>query len=231
MHGLLAGQAGRRAFPRRTFYSGQRKACDVVGQMVDARRVKFDTRKKPAEHGPAVMIENYLTNDAHGAKADGLGIRFAAKQIADDGHKQVRKRANMLFHHGIERGAGFDHLAGHQAAMARLRARGKNAPKEGTCERVQPLFRRGFGRQAHVGRIFFQAETKTLGEHSGVKAVLVAKVIIDGGDIGARALADFPHGGRVKPDFGEDLAGGFEEVLARRVLRGVIGRLKFNAHV
>ena len=64
---------------------------------------------------------------------------------------------------------------------------------------------------------FFLRVTK----HFQVKFFLVAKVVIDGRDVRAGALADFPHGGVAEAALGKHGAGCFQQLLAR--LRVIVG--------
>jgi hypothetical protein len=52
-------------------------------------------------------------------------------------------------------------------------------------------------------------------EDGGVEALLVAEVIVDGGDVGGRAPADLGDGGTAVPGGREHLGCGIEQTLAR----------------
>jgi len=103
----------------------------------------------------------------------------------------------------------------HQPATGGVLAAAQGAVEERADEAEEALLGRGVVLwDAHVHRVFFEAQGDAGVDDFGVKAVLVAEVVVDGGDVGVGAGADVAHGGFPEALLGEDFAGGFEEALA-----------------
>ena len=89
----------------------------------------------------------------------------------------------------------------------------------------------GIVRDALERWIFFQRPRVSMPQHLRVKFLFVAKMVIDGCNVRARAATDFAHGGIPKADLAKNFGGGFQQLLARRILIGGGFDFGFLAHV
>ena len=71
----------------------QRKAKDVIGQMVDRRRVVDVQMVQPLDHGPRMVVGDALRQHAGRAIADQRRIGRRAQQLGDDGLENLIRRA------------------------------------------------------------------------------------------------------------------------------------------
>ena len=62
------------------------------------RGVQALFRKQPGNHGPAMMIENTLADDAETTQPDVLGIRRAAENLRHHAAEQIGHRLHPLLH-------------------------------------------------------------------------------------------------------------------------------------
>src|SRR6185437_11786451 len=70
-------------------------------------------------------------------------------------------------------------------------------------------------------------------EDGEIEAGFVAEMVVDGGDVGVGAGADFADGGGLEAVFGEDLTGSFDEAGAGGIggFRGGSGDLETSCHL
>ena len=102
------------------------------------------------------------------------------------------------------------------------RAGFENAQQQGVDEGPQFFLRwRGRGHRQQR-RIFLKGLFLGIPEHFRVQGLLVAKMIVDGGHIHLRPVADFPDRGIAKTGFGKDLPRRLQDLLAGRGMRRII---------
>jgi len=193
----------------------------VVGQAVDDLRPQRHVRVEPLDDRSAVVIEDALPDDAHRAKAHLLLAGVGAEDAAHDALQLLALRADDLGHEAVERLGGLDHLARHEAAVGRLQPRVEDAPQELLHGDAQALLRVG----RHLGRhqrVLLAGLLAGVAQDLAVQAGLVAEVVVDGGHVGVRALADLAHRRGAVALLGEGLEACSQEPLAGAGGRDVV---------
>jgi hypothetical protein len=84
---------------------------DVVRQPVDDLRPQGHVREQPLDDRAAVVVEDALPDDAHGAPAHLLLTGVGAEDAAHDALQLLALRADDLGHEAVERLGGLDHRA------------------------------------------------------------------------------------------------------------------------
>ena len=217
---------------RQMFHGRQRKARDVVGQPLDARGVlRRMFRKQPRNHRAAMMVKDALADHAHAAQPRAFVVRGAAENFLHDGAKLVCHRPHPLLDQRIQRRRRLDHFARHELALPCRRAFVKNPQQKRKHERAQFFLRRRVGGNVQQRRIFFVRPAVRIAQHLRVKRLLVAEMVVDGGDVRARAPADFAHRCVAEAGLGKHRARRLQKLAAGlgRVRAGGSGwRLRFH---
>ncbi len=96
----------------------QRKFCDVLDQMPDARGVLREfVREKPRHDRSAMIVKNALAYHAQAAQPHALVIDRAIQNFRDDFPELRDHRAHPFLDERIQRLRRLDHFARHQFAM------------------------------------------------------------------------------------------------------------------
>ena len=95
-------------------------------------------------------------------------------------------------------------------------------------ERAQFLLRRRICGDTHQRRIFFQSLAVRIAQHFEIKRFLIAKMVVDCGDVCARAPTNLTHRRIAETDFRKNRARRVQQMVARFIRAG-FG--EFSGHI
>ena len=113
-----------------------------------------------------------------------------------------------------------DHLPQHHFPDATPSVPCQKSAAESERTNARNFFSGGRARRRSPGNSGYFSSALLLGitQNLGVKRLLVAKMVIDGGNIRARAAADFAHGRVAEAGFGEHPARRLQKLAARFIM-------------
>ena len=168
--------------------------------------MQVESGPQQADDRTAVDVVDDLADDAVGTETSGCVIGRQMENFRDDAAQQVVARAHDFFDDVAESRRWLRDFMGHDANVPGGTVFGIHAAQDARNEKPESFFR---GLRVDNGLLddFALRGANGFAENFGIETELVAKVIIDGGDVGSGAGSDFTHGGGVKTDVGENFTG------------------------
>src|SRR5262249_34809938 len=150
------------------------------------------------DHRARMLIKKRLPENATSNRMDeALGGALVTvrleQQLAHDSAQPLEHRAHVRLRDGVEPGSRLYKFAHKQRASPNGLRRVEAAQHERADEAVEALLCGRFGSCAERRRVFLQRALAERAQHLEVELLFVAEVIINGGDVGGRALADLAH--------------------------------------
>ena len=149
------------------------------------------------------MVEQALAHQAERAEPHRLGVGLAADQFPHNRAQVLRLRADALDHDGVQRAGGINHFAGDELAVPRVAAVVEDAQEKRPHKRPQPRWGRRAGLHPHIEGELLKRARLIVSQHLAIERILVAEVVVDGGDIGAGVAADVADTRPLEATFGE----------------------------
>ena len=177
-------------------------------------RASSSVRARQPQQRAGKDVDQDLPHDAEGAKPGLVVVGRQTDHSADQSQQALKERAADLIDELAQRRRGLRQFVDQDAevpvgpvAPADAAAGAPGSPPAG-CLPEAPSWLRA------VRMPSSSAARSGLLDDLGVEAQLVAEVIVDGGDIGARGDADFADGGGAIAAVGEDPSGNVEQLVA-----------------
>ncbi len=198
-----------------------------VGDAIDLVGSHLELGPNAGEQGSGEDVGEDLAHDADGAEARLVVVGGQAEHASDEVKHALEERTADLVDEAADGGGGLGHLVGEDAEVPIWAVSAIDAAHAGTDDSAQDVF----GRSIHVEGIAYAFEFGGSGgllDDLGVEAKLVAKVIVDRGNIGSGCDGDFTDGSGSIAAVGEDAAGYVDEFFTGGVGDGGTARRSFG---
>lgn len=189
------------------------------GDGVEALGRHFEIGPEQVDDRAGVRVVDDLADDAMGAEPGNIVIRRPVQNTREDLAHSGVVGSDDFFDNAGQGVGGLRHFVNHDAKMAGASGGGKvHAEQHGGDHEAQSFFG-CFGEGRGVARFGMATGSgHGVAQNGEVEAGFIAKMIVDGGDVGSGASADVADSGRLEAVFGEDFAGGIDEPAARGVV-------------
>jgi len=192
---------------------------DVISQ--GHGRVQSITLVSWDEHADDIVsssIDEHLAEDAHRHPPQLGLLKLTAGQLIKNGNQSVELRADVVINEVTAGLGGLQHLTKHQPVLPPRAAKAEHPLEHISNETTKPVASwraHRPGRERHLG------DQLLMGLPDGlvVEPLLVAKVVVDRGDVHTSRQTDMANGGGLKASLGKLLSGRRENPLP-----GIVGR-------
>lgn len=203
---MQGGSRDERLQPER----GEGEASDVVGKDVDVIGGVFLGTDELADDRLVDVVKETLSDDA---EADHVAVRLFAvsgRYLGDDFAEDFGHGADVIMNNLDAGGGGMNHFAHGEAEVPSGSSLGEQAAQKRTDKVAELGFGRSCIRPGRHGSEFLAGAIR-VADGLEIELLLVAKVVVDGGDVGPGGLADLSYGGGLETFFGKGITSGIQQ--------------------